>query len=255
MKLFYREYGSKGQPLIILHGLFGSSDNWMTQAKMLSDEYRVYVLDQRNHGQSPHSDEFDYDLLADDLHNFITTNAIASPVILGHSMGGKAAMYFALAHPELVSKLVVADMSPRAYAVHHDKILEGLISLPINTIKSRNEADELLSNYVPEPDVRQFLLKNLQRKPEGGFSWKINLDSLDKNIEKIGAAVDTSKKFEKPTLFIHGSKSNYVRDEDLSLIENIFPKSQVVTLDTGHWIQAEKPKEFVEAVVNFLKEA
>jgi esterase len=253
MKLFYREYGDRGQPMIILHGLFGSADNWMTQAKMLSAEYRVYVPDQRNHGQSPHSHEFDYTLLADDLHEFIITNAINAPVILGHSMGGKAAMYFALAHPELVNKLIVADMSPRSYPVHHDKILEGLVSLPIISISSRNEADELLSNYVPEPDVRQFLLKNLQRKPEGGFTWKINLESLDKNIEKIGAGVDASKKFEKPTLFIHGSKSNYVRDEDLPLIKNIFPKSEVVTLETGHWIQAEKPKEFVEAVINFLK--
>jgi esterase len=252
MKLFYREFGEGGQPLIILHGLFGSSDNWMTQAKLLSAHYRVYVPDQRNHGQSPHSDEFDYNLLADDLHEFIVTNAINAPIVLGHSMGGKAAMYFALQHPELLSKLIVADMAPRPYPVHHDSILEGLVSLPINTIASRNEADERLSAYVPEPDVRQFLLKNLQRKPEGGFVWKLNLESLDRNIEKIGADVDESKKFEKPTLFIHGSRSNYVRQEDIPRIKTIFPKSQVATLDTGHWIQAEKPREFVEAVMNFL---
>lgn len=253
MKLFFREFGGKGQAVIILHGLFGSSDNWLTQAKMLADGFHIYLPDQRNHGQSPHSDEFDYALLADDLHEFIITNTINDPVIIGHSMGGKAAMYFAISHPELISKLVVVDMAPKAYPVRHAKILEGLKSIPVTALQSRNEADEVFSSYVREPDVRQFLLKNLQRRTEGGFSWKINLSSIEKNIERMGDAVDPSKKFEKPTLFIRGSKSDYVLEEDIASIKNSFPMATIVTMETGHWIQAEKPKEFVEEVVRFIR--
>lgn len=253
MKLFFRELGGKGQPLIILHGLFGSSDNWLTQAKVLAGDFHVYMPDQRNHGQSPHSDEFNYNLLADDLHEFIVTNAISDPVILGHSMGGKAAMLFAVSHPELLSKLIVADMAPKAYPVRHAKILQGLKQIPVSEIQSRNEADEKLAPFVPEPDVRQFLLKNLQRRSEGGFSWKMNLASLDKNIERMGDRVDSTGKFDKPTLFIRGRRSDYVLDEDIDDIKKLFPKISLVTLDTGHWIQAEKPKEFVEETIKFIK--
>lgn len=252
MKLFYRELGGKGQPIIILHGLFGSSDNWLTQAKLLADQYRVYLLDQRNHGQSPHSDTFNYDVLADDLHEFLVTNSISDPILLGHSMGGKTAMKFATAHPELISKLIVVDIAPKSYPVKHDTIIDGLMSIPISTIKSRNEADSLLAPYVSEVDVRQFLLKNLHRKTEGGFTWKINLPALDKNIEAIGDGIIGEVKFEKPTLFIRGKRSDYVVDADMDTITKFFPKATLITLDTGHWVQAEKPKEFVDEVINFL---
>lgn len=253
MKLFFRELGGKGQPLIILHGLFGSSDNWLTQAKMLSNDFHVYVPDQRNHGQSPHSNELDYKLLADDLHEFIISNSINDPVILGHSMGGKAAMLFAVLHQELLSKLIVADMAPKSYPVRHGKILEGLKQIPISDLQSRNEADEQLSAFVPEADVRQFLLKNLQRKPDGGFLWKMNLSSIAKNIERMGDAIDGSKKFDKPALFLRGSKSDYIQDEDIPGIKKYFPRAEIVTMETGHWIQAEKPKEFVEEVIRFIR--
>lgn len=251
MKLFFREYGA-GQPIIILHGLFGSSDNWLTQAKILSTQYKVYTVDQRNHGQSPHDDAFDYKAMVDDLLEFISDHQLKDPIILGHSMGGKAAMNFALAHPDKLSKLIVVDISPRAYDLEHYTIIEGLKAIPISTLASRNEADEILAGYVSEPDVRQFLLKNLQRKAEGGFSWKINLPVIDEKLSNIGLDLQFSGVFDKPSLFIRGSKSRYVPDEDRTRIKEVFPKSSLVSMDTGHWVQAEKPQEFVDVVIRWL---
>lgn len=251
MKLFFRELG-QGQPFIILHGLMGSSDNWLTQAKMLSNEYKLYLVDQRNHGQSPHSNDFDYKILANDLRDFIQDNAIQNPIVLGHSMGGKAAMNFAIANPTLLDRLIVVDIAPKPYPVHHDSIVEGLKAIPIDTLQTRNQADEILSQYVPEPDVRQFLLKNLSRKLEGGFSWKINLPVIDKNLELISADIQFPGTYSGQSLFIRGASSRYVKDEDRTRIKDLFPNSTLVTMDTGHWVQAEKPQEFVEIVKNFL---
>jgi esterase len=251
MKLFYREQG-KGQPIVILHGIFGSSDNWLTQAKILGDHYHVYSLDLRNHGQSPHDTVFDYQSMAEDLKEFIDTHHLKDPIVIGHSMGGKVAMNFALAYPDKLSKLIVVDISPRPYNLEHYVIIEGLKTVTIESISSRNEADEQLSKFVPEADVRQFLLKNLQRKAEGGFSWKINLPVIDKNLSNIGLDLQYKGSFDKPTLFIRGGKSKYVRDEDMKRIQEIFPTAALETLDTGHWVQAEKPKEFVEVVMRWL---
>lgn len=253
MKLFFREYGT-GSPIIILHGLFGSSDNWLTQAKLLSPHYKIYTVDQRNHGQSPHDDAFDYVSMVEDLLAFINDNKISDPVIIGHSMGGKAAMNFALAHGDKLSKLIVVDIAPRYYDLEHYIILKGLKSIPVNTLTSRNEADDILSEFVPEPDVRQFLLKNLQRKAEGGFSWKINLPIIDQKLSNIGVDLQFSGVFEKPSLFIRGAKSKYVADEDRNRIKEVFPKSSLVTIDTGHWVQAEKPQEFVDVVLQWLSQ-
>ena len=252
MKLFFRELG-EGQPIIILHGLMGSSDNWLTQAKMLASDYKLYLVDQRNHGQSPHSTDFDYKVLANDLRDFIEEHALKKPIILGHSMGGKTAMNFAIANPDMLDRLIVVDIAPKAYPVHHDNIVEGLKAIPINTLQTRNEADEILSQYVPQIDVRQFLLKNLSRKAEGGFVWKINLDVIDKNLELISADIQFPGTYTGTTLFVRGVSSNYVKDEDRQHIKDLFPNSTLVTMDTGHWVQAEKPQEFVEVVKNFLK--
>ncbi|MBX2961372.1 MAG: alpha/beta fold hydrolase [Cyclobacteriaceae bacterium] len=251
MKLFYREYGH-GKPLIILHGLMGSSDNWLPQAKMLGEHFHVWVVDQRNHGQSPHSDEFNYTLLSNDILNFMQEHGIVSPVIIGHSMGGKAAMNFALAHPEKLDKLIVVDIAPKAYDVRHDHIVEGLKAVPIDSIQSRQEANEALSQHISSEGVRQFLLKNLMRKPEGGFGWRINLPVIDKSLEVISGGLIHQGVFEKDTLFIRGSKSDYIMDEDRNAIKEIFPNSTLVTMDTGHWVQAEKPEEFVQVVLSFL---
>ena len=251
MKLFFRELG-QGDAIIVLHGLFGSSDNWLTQAKLLSTNYKVFSVDQRNHGQSPHSDDFDYQSMVGDLNEFIEDRKISDPVIIGHSMGGKTAMNFALAHPDKISKLIVVDISPREYNLEHYTIVEGLKAIHINNLSSRNEADEVLSQYVSEPEVRQFLLKNLQRKSAGGFSWKINLPIISDKLSNIGLDLQFPGKFKKPVLFIRGARSTYVRDEDWKRIIEIFPMAELETMDTGHWVQAEKPQEFAEVAMKWL---
>jgi esterase len=251
MELFFREYG-KGQPIIILHGLLGSSDNWLPQAKMLSEQFHVFVVDQRNHGLSAHSDVFDYTALAGDIGEFIETHKLEKVILIGHSMGGKAAMNFALANPGKLDKLIVVDIAPKAYDVRHDHILDGLKAIPIDQVQPRTDADNELAKHLPNPAVRQFLLKNLMRKPEGGFGWRINLPVVDRNLEMIGGGLIEEGTFTRKTLFIRGSKSDYILDEDREQIKKIFPQSSLVSLDTGHWVQAEKPTEFVEVILNFL---
>ena len=194
MKLFYRQSG-QGRPLIILHGLFGSSDNWYSLAKVFAEHFTVYLIDQRNHGQSPKSDAFDYALLTEDLAEFIQEHSLQQPILLGHSMGGKTAMNFAVRYPEQLSRLIVVDIVPRPYPVHHDAILEGLKAIHLGSLMSRAEADKTLSEYVPETDVRQFLLKNLSRLPAGGFEWRINLEAIDQNIEAMGDGMIYSGKY------------------------------------------------------------
>jgi esterase len=251
MELFYREYG-QGEPLIILHGLFGSADNWMTQARMLSDRFHVFTVDQRNHGLSPHSSEQDYLAMTEDLNDFLSQRGLKQAIILGHSMGGKTAMNFALKYPAKVTKLIVVDIMPKAYPVHHDKILDGLKAMPLKTLTSRNQADEALSKYVDEADVRQFLLKNLARAQAGGFVWKINLTAIDQNIEEMTAGLVVSGEYKGPALFIIGERSNYYAFGDENLIQKYFPNYKLVEMETGHWVQAEKPKEFVDVVLDFL---
>ncbi len=251
MNLFFRESG-QGQPLIILHGLFGSSDNWFTLAKTFSQQYKVYLIDQRNHGQSPHSDEFNYKLLTEDLEEFLISHEILDPIVIGHSMGGKTAMNLAVKRPELISQLIVVDIAPKSYPVHHDHILDGMDAIDLEKLSSRIEADQILAQYIPEPDVRQFLLKNLSRKTTGGFEWKINLKAIDNHIEEIGEGMQYPGTFEKPTLFLKGARSNYYIEGDDLLIKSIFPNVKFSTLDTGHWVQAEKPVEFANAVIQFL---
>lgn len=256
MKLFFREYKSanpNAPSMIILHGLFGSCDNWLTQAKLFSPHYHVYTIDQRNHGLSPHSDDFDYTFMVKDLLEFMDDHQIQNPIIIGHSMGGKTAMNFALAHPDKISTLIVVDIAPRAYDLEHYSIVDGLNAITINTLTSRNEADEQLARFVPEADVRQFLLKNLQRKAEGGFSWKINLKIISEKLGNVGVDLHYKTSFNKPTLFVKGNRSNYIKDEDTSLILTYFPLAKLEGMETGHWVQAEKPQEFVDLVHSYLQ--
>jgi pimeloyl-ACP methyl ester carboxylesterase len=252
MKLFFRANG-KGQPIVILHGLFGSSDNWLTQAKLFSENYKVYTVDLRNHGQSPHHDEFTYKGMVEDLRAFFEEQKLSGVTLIGHSMGGKAAMNFALAHPEYISRLVVVDIAPRFYDLEHYVIADGLAAIPIEKITSRNEAEEILREYVSDSGTRQFLLKNLQRKSEGGFSWKINLPVIREQLANIGVDLQYEGNFEKPTLFIRGRNSSYVLDSDWTRIKQVFPLATLETMDTGHWVQAEKPQEFVNLVTEWLK--
>lgn len=250
MNLFYREAGT-GQPLIILHGLFGSSDNWYTLSKVFAERYRVFTVDQRNHGQSPHTPDFNYRLLTEDLEQFIQHHQLLKPILLGHSMGGKTVMNFAVKNPALPAAAVVVDIAPKKYSVQHDHILEGLEAIPLQSITSRAEADRILSQYVSEADVRQFLLKNLNRSAEG-FTWRVNLDAIERHMDDIVADLQYQGSFDGSSLFVKGSRSNYFEAGDDEKIKRIFSKADVVTLDTGHWVQAEKPQEFAEVVLDFL---
>jgi len=257
MKLFFREYppanSDKRQTLVILHGLFGSSDNWLTQARLLSNQgYRIFTVDLPNHGQSAHTQTFDYPSMVSDLAEFLREYNLQDAVLLGHSMGGKVAMNLAMAHPEALAKLIVVDIAPRYYDLEHYTIVDGLNAIGIDNLASRNEADEKLSAYVAEGDVRQFLLKNLQRKAEGGFTWKINLPLITQQLSNIGVDLQFPGTFEKPTLFIRGRRSSYVRDQDWNRITELFPNAKLETMETGHWVQAEKPQEFVDIVLGWL---
>lgn len=254
MKLFFRKYG-EGQPLIILHGLFGQSDNWNSLAKQFSETgFEVYVVDQRNHGLSPHSDEWNYKTMSDDLAEMIQDNNLKNAIVLGHSMGGKTAMYFAIENSHLVDQLIVVDIAPKYYPLHHQSVIEALTSIDFSVIKSRKEAESILSNYISDYGTKQFLLKNIYWTENGQLAWRFNLPVIVKNIENIGEATPTDKSVDIPTLFIRGEKSNYILDEDISLIQDIFPRSILETIpDAGHWVHAEKPKEFFEAVMKFIK--
>ncbi|SKC74421.1 alpha/beta fold hydrolase [Ohtaekwangia koreensis] len=259
MKLFFREYlpsdvANAKQTIVILHGLFGSSDNWLTQARLLSNNnYKIYTVDLANHGQSYHNNTFDYPTMVSDLKELLDELKLQEPVILGHSMGGKTAMNFALAHPDALSKLIVVDIAPRYYDLEHYTIVKGLNAIPVDTITSRNEADAVLAEFVPEVDVRQFLLKNLQRKTEGGFSWKINLPLITQQLGNIGVDLQFNGKFDKPTLFIRGRRSKYILDSDLNRIKEVFPQATLETMETGHWVQAENPQEFVDLVMKWVQ--
>ncbi|AZQ63322.1 alpha/beta fold hydrolase [Flammeovirga pectinis] len=254
MNLFYREIGEKGNtPFLIFHGLFGQCDNWMTLGKVLSEKFHVYMIDQRNHGQSPHSEDFSYQFLADDIKDFIEQHEIEKPIVLGHSMGGKAVMQFAANYPSMLSRMIIVDIAPRFYPVHHQVILEGLNALPITTIKTRGEADKALAEYIPNFGERSFLLKNIYRKKEGGFAWRPNLKVITENIEEVGKALESNHLIEVPTLFIGGSSSNYIQEADQKEINEKFASVHIVMIDgAGHWVHAEKPKELLEAINKFV---
>lgn len=251
MQLNYKKVG-KGQPLIILHGLFGSLDNWMTLSKKLGEQFEVYIIDARNHGFSPHSDEFNYEVMADDLLTFINEHNIIDPIILGHSMGGKTAMQFAMNYPEKISKLVIADIAPKPYPVHHGVILEGMFALDFNIINSRKEADTELAKHIPDLSTRQFILKNLYWKEKGKLAWKFNLTVISDNIEMVGFELNNIRPFNKSTLFIRGTKSNYILESDYQKINSIFLNSTIESIESGHWVHAENPTQFLEILNNFL---
>jgi esterase len=256
VKLFFRKYGS-GQPFIILHGLFGQSDNWNTLAKQFSEQgLEVYAVDQRNHGLSPWSREWNYEVMSEDVLELISDNNLKEVILLGHSMGGKTAMQLALDHPEKIARLIVADMTPKAYSGHNDAALKGLLSVDLAKVKSRKEAEEQLSNYIPDYGTKQFLLKNLYRREDGQYHWRFNLEVIAKNFGESGKGIDAEeKKYEGPSLFIRGGRSDYVKDADMTDIQKIFPKAELITIEgAGHWVHAEKPKEFFEAVSAFIAE-
>jgi pimeloyl-ACP methyl ester carboxylesterase len=255
LELNYKTFG-QGDPVVILHGLFGTLDNWQTIARQLAENYTVFILDQRNHGRSPHADVHDYPTLAEDLRHFMETHWMYDGAhIIGHSMGGKTAMQFALTHPDMVKKLVVVDIAPKAYAGGHFEIFEALQAMDLDNISDRKEAEAFLAQHIAELDVRQFLMKNLTRKSEGGFEFKMNLPVLWKHYPDILAAVD-GEPFEGESLFIRGGRSKHVvLPEDEGLIKSLFPNSEIKTVEgAGHWVHAEKPEELLGMVTAFLNQ-
>ena len=252
MKLNYKVFG-QGKPLIILHGLFGSLDNWQTMARKMSEEdCLVYIVDQRNHGHSPHHDDMNYGLMADDLHELMMDNGITSANMIGHSMGGKTVMQFALDYPDMVDKLVVADMAPVEFDGGHQEIFKALFEVDLDSINSRKEAEDVLARRIPEFSVRQFLMKGLYRGKERNFEWRFNLPVIYEHYQDILAPIDSEDEFEGDTLFLKGNFSNYVRPEHKPILDRYFPNHTIQGIDAGHWLHAEKPEEFLQAVKQFL---
>jgi esterase len=253
MKLHYKEMGH-GQPLLILHGLFGTLDNWQTLAKRLAEHYNIFLVDLRNHGRSPHSDEHDYELMADDVRELIEDLQIATPAIMGHSMGGKVAMKYALKYPTHITKLIVVDIAPKAYPPHHDDIIDALRAVDLSKAKSRGDIDDQLSASIKDEGVRLFLAKNIYRKEDNSFAWRMNLEAIDKNYEHIAAAVTSDIPFKKDALFIKGGKSRYITQEDqYTSIEHLFTQVEIETIpEAGHWVHAEAPDKVYDLVTTFL---
>ena len=264
MKLFYRKYGN-GPPLVILHGLYGSSDNWVTIAKRLSDSFTVYLPDQRNHGQSPHSEVHDYDSMRDDLFELVTFLSLKRFFLAGHSMGGKTAISFALKWPEMLNGLLIADISPFTnekgrYTIYsqHFTILNAILSFDLQKISSRGEAESFLSEKIPSERVRGLILKNLQRTADNTFMWKLNSSSLLKNLDKIMEGVERQTDYNLqisgfPVIFLKGGDSDYIPSEDFRDIQIVFPAAEIIEVPgAGHWIHTDRPDEVVKNLKKLL---
>lgn len=254
MKLFYRKFG-EGQPLIILHGLFGQSDNWNSLARQFSElGNAVYTVDLRNHGLSPHSEEWTYQSMSDDVLELINDLDLKEVILIGHSMGGKVAMQFAMNHPELLKKLIVVDIAPKYYPPHHGDILKALNAVDFNVVKNRKDAEAILSEYISDLGTKQFLLKNIYWKEDGLLAWRFNLEVINRKIETVGQETPNYSVCNVHTLFIKGERSKYVLVSDLQQINDLFPLSEIKTIEgAGHWVHAEKPLDFFETVAKFIK--
>lgn len=252
MKLQHKELG-QGEPLILLHGLFGSADNWFGVAPKLAERFHLFIPDLRNHGHSPHAAVMDYPLMAGDVAEFMAALGLESARVIGHSMGGKVAMQLALDHPERVTKLLVADMAPRAYGPAHERILAALLALDLAALQTRPQAEEALAPEIPSLNLRRFLLKNLGREAQGKFVWKLNLRGVADNYPRLCAALNAEKAFLEPALFLRGGKSDYVTADDETEIRRLFPSARMETLAAAaHWLHADAPEEFVRVTLGFL---
>lgn len=253
--MLYSRIEGQGKPLLIIHGFLGMSDNWKTLgAQYAALGFEVHLLDLRNHGKSFHSDQFSYRLMADDVLDYCKRQNLDKVSVIGHSMGGKVAMLFAVENPAKVEKLIVADIGPKYYAPHHDSILAGLNAVDFSGKPDRKAVEEILLPYIPDFGTRQFLMKNLYWETPGQLAFRFNLDAFNKNTDAIGTALPEGAIFEKPVLFIRGGKSNYILDADLAGIGKHFPAYELETIpDAGHWLHAENPQQFFEKTSNFLK--
>lgn len=255
IKMLYSKIEGEGKPLLIIHGFLGMSDNWKTMGtQFAADEFQVHLLDLRNHGKSFHSDEFSYEIMSEDVYDYCKANNLEKVNILGHSMGGKTAMLFAANHPEMVEKLIVADIGPKFYPHHHQTIFEGLNAVDFSKKPSRSEVEEILSKYITDFGTRQFLLKSLYWQEPGQLAFRFNLAVFNAKMDEIGKPFPENTVFNKPTLFIRGRNSNYILDSDFENIKKHFPNSTIETIpNVGHWLHAENPKMFHEIASSFLK--
>jgi pimeloyl-ACP methyl ester carboxylesterase len=253
MTLNYKTFG-EGFPLVILHGLLGSLDNWLSIAKQFSAHFSVYVVDLRNHGKSPHSSDFSYQILVDDLCDFFEQHSIHKAHVIGHSMGGKAAMEFAMLHPAKVEKLVVADVAPVQYEDRHSHIFKALLAINLHEAKSRETVEMQLRNNLNQEDEStiQFLMKGLYRNEENNFAWRFNVEALWQAYQNVADGVGGTPFWGK-TLFLKGQKSNYINAENYAVIQELFPNNELEEIaGAGHWVHADAPKQFTEKVLQFL---
>ena len=244
----------EGKPLCILHGFLGMLDNWKTLGTQYTAHgFCVHLIDQRNHGKSFHSDAFNYDLLSNDLLAYLKFHKIDETLLIGHSMGGKTAMQFACSNPNLVRKLLIADIAPKFYPPHNQTIIDGLNAIEVHTLSSRSEADEALKNYISDTGTRQFLLKSLYRTPQKTYDFRFNLRVLSQKMEEIGENINSLDHYDGPTLFLRGERSAYITPDDREQIKKHFPLATVETVtNAGHWLHAENPEEFFEKSMAFF---
>ena len=252
--MLYSKIEGSGQPLLILHGFLGMSDNWKSLATQFANNFEVHTLDLRNHGRSLQSEEFSYEIMAQDIFEYCQVHDLANINIIGHSMGGKVAMLVATRHPDLVGKLIVADIGPKFYPQHHQEILAGLNAVDFSVKPSRSDVEEIMKNFIPDFGTRQFLMKNLYWVEPGQLAFRFNLAVFNHKMDEIGVALPEELVFTKPTLFIRGGNSKYILDRDFENIKKHFPDSSVETIpNVGHWLHAENPAEFYQQVTAFLE--
>lgn len=253
MELFYRQYG-EGRPVIILHGLFGMSDNWATFGKKLAEKnFSVFTPDLRNHGNSPHSDVFNYGVLSDDLNEFIQQHNIMNPVLIGHSLGGKVIMNFTLKFQGTASRIIIIDMGVRKYGMHNEDIMQTMTNCDISEKKSRQEIEDSLAKRIQQEKVVQLLMKNVQRNKDNTFDWKLSLEAIRNNFHEIYKAVEHTGKSNVPALFIAAENSDYISESDMPAIREIFPLSDYLSISgTTHWVHADKPAILLCAVTGFI---
>jgi len=257
MELNYRQYSESGSPVLVLHGLFGSLSNWGWHCKQLAEQYAVYGVDLRNHGDSPHSDQLDYQVMAEDVRQLIIRLGLKSCCIVGHSMGGKVAMQLALSFPDLVEKLVVVDIAPVSYpedADGHMNVLAAMDAVKLDEIKSRTEAEATIEEFIPEEATRKFVLTNLVRNKQGSFEWRLHKNSIRRNYANLRAELKATMSFSKPVLFVKGSLSPYIKSEYEAQIKELFPLASVkLIMEAGHWLHAEQPQALQKLLVKFLQ--
>ena len=252
--LLHSRIEGEGKPFLIIHGFLGMSDNWKSLSQQFAElGYQVHSLDMRNHGKSFHDNAFNYEVMVQDVKEYLEHHELKNIVLLGHSMGGKIAMLFATTYPNMIEKLIVADIGPKYYPPHHQTILKALNAVDFSVKPTRNEVEELLSRFIQDFGTRQFLLKNLCWKEPGQLAFRFNLKVFNEKINEIGAALPFDKTFNGKVLFLRGDKSDYILDSDFETIYYHFPEAKILTIsNAGHWLHAENPKDFFYEVKNFL---